>query len=810
MERYVCVHGHFYQPPRENPWLEAIEIQDSAHPYHDWNERINAECYAPNTASRIVRGDGYIIDIVNNYSKMSFNFGPTLLSWLEGREPDIYKAILDADRLSMERFSGHGSAMAQCYNHMIMPLANHRDKYTQVCWGIKDFRGRFGREPEGMWLPETAVDLESLDIMASMGIKFTILAPRQAKRVRPADNGNGWQDVEGSRIDPTTNYVCFLPSGKSIALYFYDGPISQGIAFEGLLKSGEILANRLLGAFNDSRGRDQLVHIATDGETYGHHHKYGDMALAYALYYVESKGAKVTNYGEHLEKHPPTEVVEIYENSSWSCVHGVERWRDNCGCSSGMHPGWHQMWRRPLREALDALRDRCIPVFESEGKVYLKDPWEARNDYLDVVHDRSVDNVEAFLAAHQSHDLTEDEKRKALMLLGIQRCAMLMYTSCGWFFDEISGIETDQVIKYASRLIQLAESLDESKPLEAEFVKALEKAPSNLMGNGAAVYELHVKPSRVDILRAVGHDVVSSLFVEFSGGPRVVYSYDLEYEAYEHLDAGPRRLAVGRIKARNRLTWEKALITFAAVNLRDTNVIAGLRHFISPEAYTEMSARMAEAFGKGDVPEIVRAMDKEFEPSRQYSLRHLFKDEQRRIIDVILKPKYDQVHDVYLGMYQANYNVMDFLRSLGNPLPKALSYAADATIHMGLARVFDSGYNIERLRRLIDDARKWPVAIETDETGLAAVSWIDTGMRQLEKEPLGPEAVLAMDKIKDTIQILRDIPLELHPWRAQNLYFGLKNRFLDEMRKKTEEGDYEAGRWVQAFKELGTSLRVQA
>jgi alpha-amylase/alpha-mannosidase (GH57 family) len=810
MERYVCIHGHFYQPPRENPWLEAIEVQDSAHPYHDWNERICAECYAPNTASRIVNGDGYILDIVNNYSKISFNFGPTLLVWLEERQPEIHAAVIEADRLSTERFSGHGSAMAQCYNHIIMPLANGRDKYTQVCWGVRDFQRRFRRDPEGMWLPETAVDLETLDIMAQMGIKFTILASRQARRIRPIDKAEGWQSVEGSRIDPTTNYLCILPSGRTIVLYFYDGPISQSLSFEGLLRSGEALSNRLTGAFNANGSRDEIVHIATDGETFGHHQKFGDMALAYALYHIESKGlARVTNYGEHLEHHAPRHVVEVYDNSSWSCVHGVERWRDNCGCSSGMHPGWHQRWRRPLREALDGLRDRCIPFFESEASQCLKDPWQARNDYIDVINDRSVENVESFLASHARRELGEEEKKRALMLLGMQRCGLLMYTSCGWFFDEISGLETNQIIKYASRMIQLAETLDPSLSLEPDFVKALEKAPSNLMGNGAAVYELHVKPARIDILRAVAHAVMSSSFVvDSASGLRHVYSYDLEQEAYERLEAGPRRLATGRITTRNRLTWETALISFAALSLGDTDVTVGLRGSESPEEYMEMREEMAGTFQKGGIPEIVRAMDKNFGRT-QYTLRHLFADRQRELINEILKPKYDQIENVYLGIYQANYSLMDFLRSLGSPIPKTLSCAADASIDLALSHVFDSRYTVDRLRQLIDDARKWSSAIDTGRITLTAESWIDGQIMELHDNPEGPEAAATMEKIKETIEVMNAVPLDLHLWRSQNLYFQMRKQLLDGMAKKSEEGDDEAGRWVHAFRELAEPLRVR-
>ena len=324
MERYVCAHAHFYQPPRENPWLEAVELQDSAYPYHDWNERITQECYAPNATSRILDPDGRIIRLVNNYSRISFNFGPTLMAWMEKNSPDAYAAIVEGDRQSQERFSGHGSALAQAYNHMILPLANRRDKRTQIIWGIRDFEFRFGRKMEGMWLPETAVDIETLEIMAEQGVLFTILAPSQASRVRGIDESE-WHDVSGAKIDPTMAYRLGLPSGRSLSLFFYDGPISLAVAFEGLLNDGEAFADRILGAFNDDRAWAQIAHIATDGESYGHHHRNGDMALAYALDYIESHDlAKVTNYGEFLEKYPPSHEVEIFENTSWSCIHGIE------------------------------------------------------------------------------------------------------------------------------------------------------------------------------------------------------------------------------------------------------------------------------------------------------------------------------------------------------------------------------------------------------------------------------------------------------------------------------------------------------
>ncbi|MFA7403981.1 MAG: DUF3536 domain-containing protein, partial [Pelobacteraceae bacterium] len=447
MERFLCIHGHFYQPPRENPWLESIEIQDSAYPYHDWNDRITAECYAPNTASRNLDRDGRIMGIISNYARISFNFGPTLLSWMEKYAPETYEAILTADRQSILWRSGHGAALAQVFNHIIMPLATLRDKQTQVTWGIRDFEHRFRRFPEGMWLAETAVDTETLEVLAGNGICFTVLAPHQAGKVRVGDSGR-WKDVSGSRIDPSQAYLCRLPSGRSITLFFYDGPISQAVAFEKLLESGEQFAARLIAGFSNHRRNAQLVHIATDGETYGHHHHFGEMALGHALDHIEGNGlARLTNYGEFLELHPATLEVQIIENSSWSCMHGIERWRGDCGCNSGGNANWNQQWRKPLRDALDCLSKQLGDCYEKGMSGLVKEPWDARDDYIDVLLDRSAENVAAFLCKHSQRPLDEDATVAVLSLLEMQRHALLMFTSCGWFFDELTGLETVQVIQ---------------------------------------------------------------------------------------------------------------------------------------------------------------------------------------------------------------------------------------------------------------------------------------------------------------------------------------------------------------------------
>ena len=399
MNRYVCIHGHFYQPPRENPWLEMVELQDSAYPFHDWNERITAECYAPNSVARILDADGRIARLVNNYSRISFNFGPTLLAWMEDNASDVYQRVLDADRESREQFHGHGSALAQVYNHIIMPLANREDKETQVAWGVRDFRHRFGREPEGMWLAETAVDLPTLEVLAEHGIRFTVLAPNQASRVRRVGSKE-WTDVSGGEIDPSVSYVQRLPSGRSIALFFYDGPVSQAVAFEKLLTRGEALAGRLISAFSDDRQGDQLVHIATDGESYGHHHPHGDMALAYALDQIAATpGVTLTNYGEFLEKHPPQwEVGDLRELVLELCARGramaVEL----------------RLQLRPPRLAPElaraapgragrAPRRRPRRSTSEHASALLKDPWAARNDYIDVLLDRRPETAGRVLRA---------------------------------------------------------------------------------------------------------------------------------------------------------------------------------------------------------------------------------------------------------------------------------------------------------------------------------------------------------------------------------------------------------------------------
>ena len=499
MNRYFCIHGHFYQPPRENAWLGSVERQETAYPYHDWNERILQECYAPNAAARILDDRGRTVEIINNYSKISFNFGPTLLRWMERAAPEIYSAIQAADRHSREVFSGHGSALAQAYNHTILPLANNYQKEIQIAWGVRDFQHRFGRKPEGMWLPETAVDLATLEVLAKQGISFTILAPHQATRVRPPDLSR-WIEVPNGVIDTRRAYRIRLPSGASSSLFFYDGPTSRAVAFGSLLANGQNLIECLLNRFSEDP-EPQLVHLATDGETYGHHHRWGEMALAYALSRIETRAdVRLTNYGEFLARHPACWEVQIHENSSWSCAHGTERWRSDCGCSSGARPEWHQQWRAPFREALDWLWQELESGYEEAAIELVPAPRRAFKHYIEVVLNPTSKRVAGFLHRQTKNHLSSHQRIRLFKLLEMLRHAALMHTSCAWFFDDISGIEPRQALQYAGRAVELAREALGREDLGKVFLARLEQVPSNLPNqNGASVYRETLRRSRVQL-----------------------------------------------------------------------------------------------------------------------------------------------------------------------------------------------------------------------------------------------------------------------------------------------------------------------
>jgi alpha-amylase/alpha-mannosidase (GH57 family) len=771
MNRYVCVHGHFYQPPRENPWLEEVELQESAQPYHDWNERITAECYRPNGWSRVLDGDGFIVGILNNYARISFNVGPTLLSWLERHAPDVYGAVLAADRESQRRFGGHGSAIAQAYNHAILPLATRRDKETQVAWGVRDFCRRFGRDPEGIWLPETAVDLETLEVVARAGVRFTILSPHQAARCRPLAGGD-WVEAGDGGIATTRPYAVTLPDGGRIAVFFYNGGLSADIAFRGLLHDGAALAARLGSAFDAGLGDEaQLAHIATDGETYGHHHPHGDMALAFALRAIEGRtDVALTNYGEFLANHPPTWEVELKTPSAWSCAHGVDRWRSDCGCSSGLHPGWNQSWRAPLRRALDRLRDRLRPAVDGALAGLLRDVEAARLEYVEVPGEGAPARAATFLERHAARPLAPAETVRSLQLLEVERQMQQMYTSCGWFFDDLSGIETVQILQYASRAIQLAEeALGEA--FEAGFVDDLALARSNLVdvGDGRAVYERYVRPVRIGLRNVCAHYALSSFFEEYPATSRV-YCYTLRGRERRSASAGTARLAVGQADVQSEVTGETGRFTYGALYLAGHNLFGGVRPFQDDEAFDRTARELLEAFERGDLPETIRRVDDHFGEGT-YSLRLLFRDEQRKIVAMLFDTLYDSVETSFRRIYESTAPILRNLAASQTPPPRALRAAAEFYLNERIRAALErTPPDVEEVAGRLRELGRTNLAVDAASVGYA---WARTAERLM--DGVGRDAGDARDlrTLRTLVTLARDHGVDVDLSRVQNRYYAM-------------------------------------
>lgn len=805
--RFVCIHGHFYQPPRENPWLETVEQQDSAQPYHDWNQRITDECYAPNTGARILDSQGYLDRLINNYEWISFNFGPTLLSWLETHDPKTYKAILEADDRSKKHFSGHGSAIAQVYNHIIMPLANRRDKITQVRWAIADFESRFRRKPEGMWLAETAVDLETLAILATHGIRFTILSPFQASRVRPIGRAS-WSDVRGGRIDPSRPYLCRLPGGESISLFFYDGPISHAVAFEGLLNDGHAFATRLLSGFAPDRDGAQLVHIATDGESYGHHHRFGEMALSRAIADLQGHSrVRLTNYAEFLERFPPRYEVEIFEASSWSCAHGVGRWSYDCGCNSGAHPEWNQAWRAPLRAAMNWLRDEAARLYEREASAYVTDPWLARDEYIQVVLDRSADTISRFLARHQSHSLSADERVRLFQLLEMQRHCLLMFTSCGWFFDDISGIETQQILLFAARVMQLAKKVA-GVDYEPTFLKTLEGAKSNLpqFVNGAHIYELFVAPNIVELDRVAGNYALLMLLEDARPSGRF-YAYEVSATNRCKRSLGEREFLVGEMRVRSVATTEEATFVFGAQKLSEDEIQA----YVAPsdaKLFSEFMAKMQQGdcdrqltVGLGTFTDIF--------PNEPLTLRALFRDDLRRLVYHLLNAPISQAIATMCSLYNENAALMRFLSALNVPLPTVLKTMTQFVLTHKLVEAFENeNASPDDLRASFQEARRWEFELDTERLDHAVRCALQRATARLEANP---NDIANLEKLLAVAEVAFALPLRTNIWKAQTTFYHVvcANYPIIKARADSDKNLWEAQEWVRLCEQVAKLLRVR-
>lgn len=810
---FLTIHGHFYQPPRENPWLEAIELQDSALPFHDWNERINKECYNPNSISKIVDNRNRILDVVNNYEHMSFNFGPTLLSWMEHFAPLTYERIIKADIESVSEHSGHGNAMAQVYNHIIMPLANENDKQTQIKWGIRDFEYRFGRKPEGMWLAETAVDDETLKFLEENGIKFTVLSPYQALKFRQ-EGDKDWQDVSWGNIDPARSYRYYIKSapGKFIDLFFYDGAISRSVAFDELLKDGNKFIKRLKEGISDCRDYPQLINIATDGESYGHHTKFGDMALSYVLKIrAKDEGFKITNYAEYLDKYRSNCEVDIKQASSWSCFHGVGRWKEDCGCSTGGHPGWNQKWRKPLRDALDYLRDELIVVFENEGQKYFDNVWNVRNKYINVILDRNEMNVKKFQQENFKPDLTDDDKVHAMELLEIQRQAMLMYTSCGWFFSEISGIETVQIMKYAARAMQLASRFT-SKNLEEKFLEILSQAKSNIpeFGTGKDIFERFVKPSIITVKQIATLWALSSLYQDFEDEENV-YCYTITRKAYKKVQKNSSTFIVGHIEIQSKITLQKSNVMFALMQYAGGDFHCTIKEYSDDAEFNRIKNDLIKIYTMNTLTEIIRALDEYF-GKEYFTLKDIFIEERRKILQILLKGKLKKFSQTYQEIYDEGKGSIYHLQGLGLSIPDEFKISAEyALSHKFNDIVVHSGGFVEDdlIQQATDinfEAKKIDIKLDKSPSNLVFSKKILQNINRL----VHSFEIQQADVVLEIFDNVRKLELNVDIAEAQNIYFTkIYHRIGDIIASEAFKNKKSSNkRFVEMLLDIGENLNI--
>ena len=839
---YITVHGHFYQPPRENPYLNSIERQPSAHPYHDWNERIHHECYRPNAFARVLNHRQELVGIVNNFEYLSFNIGATLMSWLEQYDPEVYQRILDADRLSSERLNGHGNAIAQVYNHIILPLANQRDKITQIRWGKSDFRARFGRDPEGMWLAETAVDYPTLEALIEEEIKFIILAPSQAEKCRlmPTEEHPDpeWHQVGGQQIDPTRPYRCFVDGERYINIFFYDGPISRDMGFNDVLDTADNFASRLGQAIRADSRPSQLISVATDGETFGHHKNGTEKCVAYALSEEFAKhGWTVTNYAHYLSICPPTWEVQLKPVTAWSCAHGVDRWQDDCGCASG--GGWNQKWRRPLRDSLDWLRDRLVTVYEEVGSKFFRDPWLTRNEYIQVLHDRSTDNVTEFLQRHQLKQLSSSEKIDALRLLEMQRHALLMYTSCGWFFEEISRPEGVQILRYAARAMELAGAVA-GIHLEQKFLGYLAQAPSNVacFGNGKKVSKDLVAPSQVTLHQVAAHYAISSLFTDYPTQEQI-YCYQAEQLDYQKQQMGTLTLSVGQIHLTSKITWESKHFVFAVLHLGGWDFHCCITGFNGRLAYTELKHQLFADIKQASAAQIILTMNSSIGEHflmqslmgetpktalhRSFNLQHLFAEERQRIVRLLTAQTKKHLDQLYTQVYRENYSMLAAFQREEMPVPQELKVAAEVALS---CRCLETASQIE-------NAIEEPTTIDTCLAELKATAteanylecWLNipkvkTILEQTIVRLLwqllydGNPATLEADvnRIEQAIALGQQFRLGLALDKAQEMYLNCLNQYILPSCLSDSATGHNSCRWnitqIKPLLELGRSLAI--
>ncbi len=718
-ERLFIFHGHFYQPPRENPWTGLVSREQSAAPNHDWNQRVDQECYRPNAYGRVLDEKQLVAEIVNNYQFISFNVGPTLVRWLKKHDPLTLERMVAADRKSAEANGGHGNAIAQAYNHMILPLANRRDRTTQISWGLAAFKDQFERDAEALWLPETAANHEVLDELIEQGMRFVILSPRQAARIRPLGTKR-WKDLSGAKIDCSQPYLYHHRdgSGRGITVFFYDGPLAHEVAFGDALNETSRFTQHV---FEATRKTDAgpLVHLATDGESAGHHHAWGDRVLSHALTRVLPKeGYRVTNYGYALDVCPPSWEVELDlggegEGSSWSCEHGVSRWIRDCGCSVSHKQGWNQGWRTYLRRAADVLRDEARPYFEAEAGKLFHDPWSARDDYIRVLLHPSREYCHALLSEHGRGELTDEERVRALSLLEMQHQLMLQYTSCGWFFDDIGGLESRQVLRYSARAIDLWTELGGEPPASA-FLEELTQAKSNLaqVGNGTELFRGIVTSDTVDPRQILVHALLRT-----DEGQRVrggAGEWNWEVSTRERQEREGCLLHTGRVAVQLSQTQRTFFGAVAVLEKGDLDLQAHVALNMSEEDFGAAGRRLGGAFAEAREAAV---LEDEFNDLK-FNSESLLRGGGRELLAPLIERSYENFQRSLSRLHHDHQYLLAGVERLGldeeNLLSELARISLDAALSESLWRVLSSRTDgaLEELKKSAELARSCGMDID--------------------------------------------------------------------------------------------------
>lgn len=782
--KYCVIHGHFYQPPREDPWEDEIEKQPSAAPYHDWNERIYDECYRPNSFSRILDGDGEIIAVNNNYSYMNFNFGPTLFRWLVKKHPTVYKRVVEADKRSCEANNGHGSAIAQVYNHIIMPLASKKDKLTQIRWAKSFFKKHFNRETEGMWLAETAINMETVECLADENIKFVILSPNQAESFRHQYNGGNWVSTNNYGIDSRYTYRCFVEdqngnrNGKYVDVFFFDESLSRRISFENLLNNADILANEINNCYDNNSGENQIVNIATDGETFGHHKKNADMCLAY---FFKNRAAQsninVVNYATYLALNPPVREVRIKnafgEGTSWSCAHGTGRWCRDCGCNTGALPGWNQKWREPLRRAMNTLQNDINSVFNREMNAFFDNPAKIRDLYEPFIDEQS--GIDKFLRKHAKADakISDEQIKRIIMLLEAQKFMLFAFTSCAWFFNDISGIEPTQNLKYAMRAWQLTYPNEKTNSVLREFLLILQQAKSNYPDwDGEKIFEIEALPmvnhlERVAFTIAVNH----YLYGIYSGNQKIALD---DYSYYTDIARIENEIVF------DRKTWR----------IYSANVLHKISH--------ESNSFVVALYKNGHQIEGIVINDKQNTPNNKdefaklmkksnllrFTLRDTILSFRDRITDRFVNDFADETYLDYLSWAGTQSNRLNAITDINGGLPTELAGTVKFYINKEwntAVKEFlksDTQKPTENLSEINNRAELYGISIDKEKSAESIRLSINIDLKKLDDEFLNEKLV---KKIINKLEIVESLSIPLHFHQVQDRFYLIYKQIVNNV-----------------------------